>query len=281
MPESGAAITVASFNIHAGVDGWGRPFEAIERCAALEADILVVQEDWCPVDSGAGVADVLAARCGYTLFTATLGRGWRYPPPADAGPRFGPRLTSERVVGVRLDRPGGAAERRRQRRPPPSEGGAERGHWRLALLTRLPVTGSRTIELKRLRRDPARRVALVANLDLAGTPLNVIGVHMAHLNQGSLVQFAQLRRELKAFVGPTIIAGDMNLWSAPLRVLLPGWSEAVRGRTWPAWRPIAQPDHILVRGELGRSSGEVVACGGSDHRPIRARVWPLAAPVPR
>jgi endonuclease/exonuclease/phosphatase family metal-dependent hydrolase len=278
MAEQGATITVASFNIHAGVDGWGRPFDAVGACAGLDADVLVVQEDWAPLDTGAGVCETIAAQHGYTLFSATFARGWRYPVPADAGPSFGPGPMSDRTVGVRIDRASAAARRRHRRRGRGYGGaGAERGEWRLCLLSRLPVHATRTVELAFLRRDPARRVALIASLDLGGTPLMVVGVHMAHLKQGSLFQFAQLRRELSHLTGPAIVTGDMNLWSAPLRLLLPGWTEAVRGRTWPAWRPLAQADHILVNAGLAHANGEVVDCGGSDHLAIRARVWPQGA----
>jgi endonuclease/exonuclease/phosphatase family metal-dependent hydrolase len=53
---------------------------------------------------------------------------------------------------------------------------------------------------------------------------------------------------------------------------MPGWRRAVVGRTWPAWRPHSQIDHILVRGALQPVRGEVLPHGGSDHRPVRAEL---------
>ena len=64
----------------------------------------------------------------------------------------------------------------------------------------------------------------------------------------------------------------MNLWGPPVRIFLPEWHRAVKGRTWPAWSPHSQIDHVLVRGPLGIASGEVLANAGSDHRPVRARL---------
>ena len=53
---------------------------------------------------------------------------------------------------------------------------------------------------------------------------------------------------------------------------MPGWRRAVVGRTWPAWRPHSQIDHILVRGALRPVAGAVLPHAGSDHRPVRAEI---------
>ncbi len=108
-----------------------------------------------------------------------------------------------------------------------------------------------------------------------GRPLRVIGIHMSHLSHGSVLQLRVLHRLLATSPTPAVLAGDMNMWGPPLSALLPGWSRAVRGRTWPAWRPVAQLDHILVtRGVRRWGAGEVVPVIGSDHLPVRARVSP-------
>ena len=55
-PERAAPdLVVASFNIHSGVDGWGRRFDLVRACAELDADLIVLQEAWTP-DSGKGTA---------------------------------------------------------------------------------------------------------------------------------------------------------------------------------------------------------------------------------
>jgi endonuclease/exonuclease/phosphatase family metal-dependent hydrolase len=57
-----------------------------------------------------------------------------------------------------------------------------------------------------------------------------------------------------------------------VRAFLSGWHKAVKGRTWPAWNPHSQIDHILVRGNVRVSSGDVLPAAGSDHRPVRAEL---------
>lgn len=265
-------LTVATFNIHAGVDGWGRPFDAVQACAALDADVLVLQEDWAPRD-GPSIGESVAERLGCSLSTVTLARGWMHPVPADAGPGFGPGSLSRRQAGLRLDSSLATRARRRQRHAATPPSVSRRGEWRLSVLSRLPLLGKRAVELEWLRRDPARRFALIVELDNDGESLTVVGVHMSHLTQGSLVQFAQLRRELPRGPSPALVAGDMNLWGPPLRLLLPGWSESVRGRTWPSWRPLAQTDHILINGALGHENGELLSLGSSDHLAARVEVF--------
>lgn len=263
-------VTVASFNVHSGVDGWGRPFDVVEACAHLDADVIVMQEDWAAGSDGPGLSDLVAQRLGYVTNSETLAHGWRYPVPADATPRFGPPRLSGRTAGVRLDR---GPSRRGRSRLGPQPAGSERGRWRLAVLTRLPVRGTQVIALAQLRRDPARRVALVIELDTCGSPLTVVGVHMPHLKHGSPLNYAELRRALRVIHGSVVVAGDMNLSGPALRLLLPGWRDTVKGRTWPSWRPLAQPDHILVNASAAHEPGHVVSCGGSDHLAIRASVY--------
>jgi hypothetical protein len=41
-------LVVASFNVHGGVDGFGRPFDVIAACGELDADLVVLQESWSP-----------------------------------------------------------------------------------------------------------------------------------------------------------------------------------------------------------------------------------------
>ena len=149
----------------------------------------------------------------------------------------------------------------------------------MAVLARVPVVRSTTIELGRLPGDRGRRGALVLVVGVCGTEVVVAGTHMSHLSSGSPVQFRALRWSLAEHAGerPAVLAGDLNLWGPPAVALLPGWHRAVKGRTWPAWRPHSQPDHILVR-RLEVVDGAVMPHAGSDHRPVRAvlRVRPGA-----
>jgi endonuclease/exonuclease/phosphatase family metal-dependent hydrolase len=112
----------------------------------------------------------------------------------------------------------------------------------------------------------------VVEVDVGGPTVTVVGAHMAHLSTGSPLHFVRLRRALETLGGPVVVTGDMNLWGPPTTALLGPYRRAVRARTWPAWRPIAQPDHILVNRHLVVADGGVADGAGSDHRPVWARL---------
>jgi endonuclease/exonuclease/phosphatase family metal-dependent hydrolase len=141
------------------------------------------------------------------------------------------------------------------------------------VLSRLAVSHVETLDLGRLSRDNSRlRAALFAEIDLDGYPLTVVGTHLAHFVQGSPILLERLRRRLPPTREPAVLAGDMNFWGPPVSLALPGWRRAVRARTYPAWRPHSQIDHIFVTRALRVVSGEAVRAGRSDHLPIRARL---------
>ena len=75
---------------------------------------------------------------------------------------------------------------------------------------------------------------------------------------------------LRELGGPTVIAGDCNMWGPPIAAVLRGRRRAVRGRTWPAPRPHSQIDHIWIDRHLRALDGRVGDDVGSDHRPVRA-----------
>ncbi len=271
MGARGDDITVASFNVHAGIDGWGRRFDVTAVCRQLDADVLVVQEAWAP-ETGPSMGEQVAGEFGYDLSWYPMASGRRGLPNAAATARWAPTrdvrteanalyLEGEIGVSARVAR----SERYRE---------AERGTWGLAVLSRLPVTATTTVELGRRGHDRGRRAALVLDVLVGDASAVVAGTHMSHLTSGSPVQLRALGRALAAHIGerPAVLAGDMNLWGRPLVRLLPGWRRAVKGRTWPAWRPHSQPDHVLVRGGIDVVSGTVWAHAGSDHRPVSARL---------
>jgi hypothetical protein len=280
LDGSGSALTVASLNLHAGVDDQNVPFDVVGACALLDADVVVLQEVWWP-HGGWSQADDVGRALGYEVCWTPFGTGRRFPEPAVGGHGVG-RWTG-RPPAVVLDRrgrargevpgvgdvPAGRAERRSTR---VGDRVGEPGRLGLAVLSRLPVRSQRTVELRCLRRDGASRAALVVVLGVGDVDVTVVGVHMAHLSQGSLWQYADLRRALAASVPAGVVAGDMNLWGPVVQRLLPGWRRAVIGRSWPARLPVGQPDHVLVRSSLRPDRGEVMAGVGSDHRPVRARL---------
>ena len=268
-------LTVANFNMHAGVDGWGRPFDPIAVCRSLDADVLVLEEAWTSEAAGPGdgQAEQIAAALGYQVVTCTLAEGRRAQPHPAATARWLPRLGFRRGKNALFFdsvRPLPAVT---LASPRFVEG--ERGSWGIAVLTRHGMLrgDTHTLHLPVLARDRVHRAAIVVDLTVQGLALSVIGTHMSHLEYGSHRHYAALKGLLRTEARPdAVLLGDMNLWGPPVRAFLPEWHRAVKGRTWPAWNPHSQIDHILVRGAVQIVSGEVLADAGSDHRPVRAEL---------
>jgi endonuclease/exonuclease/phosphatase family metal-dependent hydrolase len=211
------------------------------------------------------MAEEVGAELGYQVFEHTLASGRRATPHPEArggwmrplawrGTSHALFLDSERALPARA-----LASARYQT--------AQKGRWSLAVLSRLPVDAHHYVGLPKLRRDTSQRGAIVVSVE----GLTVVGTHMSHLTYGSPSHFAQLATLLDGEIGagPGVLAGDMNLWGPPVRAFLPRWRQAVRGRTWPAWRPHSQLDHILVRGALEVRGSAVIPMTHSDHRPVR------------
>jgi endonuclease/exonuclease/phosphatase family metal-dependent hydrolase len=263
-------LSIANFNMHCGMDGWGRPFDFATAIASLGTDVVVLEESWTASGADAGQAEQVAAALGYTVYTHVLGQGRRIRPQRDAAdswiaqPSWSDNNRALFMDGVRPQPAKVQALARWQE--------AEPGIWSLAVLLRpdLAVEATRVVPLRQLRADRVRRVALVVDLEVEGRPLSVVGTHMPHLPYGSHRSWAELRRALRTEARPdAVLAGDMNTWGPLVRFFLPGWHRAVVGRTWPAWSPHSQIDHIMTRGALRPVSGEVLPDAGSDHRPIR------------
>src|SRR5207302_7846685 len=70
-----STLSVATFNIH-----WGRrprpynPFDVLEACRVLDADVLALQEVWRP-DGGVSVAEEAADALGYEVHQTWTCRG--------------------------------------------------------------------------------------------------------------------------------------------------------------------------------------------------------------
>jgi endonuclease/exonuclease/phosphatase family metal-dependent hydrolase len=261
-------VVVASFNVHGGVDGFGRPFDIIGSCREIDADILILQESWSPA-VGEPLARVVGDALGYRVdeLAMTAASVATAPETSPEASSWGPVLVARGPWGLRV------GEGPEGRRRPAGTRGIERGTWGIALLSRVPVTGTVTLDLGQLRRDPARRGAIAVEVGLGGRTLRIIGTHLSHLSHGSVFQLRALERLISRPETPAVLMGDMNMWGPPLSGLLPGWRRVVRGRTWPAWRPVAQLDHILVTAGVATvGRGEVLAVRGSDHLPVRARL---------
>lgn len=240
MPE----LTIVSFNVHWGVGDRRHgypPFDIATTCGGFEADVLVLQETWAP-DGGPAQHDEVAAALGMEVVAVPMARSMLEPKP-----KLASRADPERRTGD--------------------------GDWCMALLTRQPIRTTRVIELPPLRTDPSTRALLHAELDVDGTNLTVVATHFSHLEFGSPLQARALRRGLPPADRAAVFAGDMNMWGWTIAAMVPnGWRRVVRGKTWPARRPLHQIDHILVTPSVEVVRGEVLPDAGSDHRPIRARI---------
>lgn len=272
-----AELVVASFNLHVGVDGWGLGFDAVGACDALGADVLVLQEAFA-TEAGGSLVATIASALGYRVLTVPLAPVRRFPadphrPPPDGagwGPRRGTRARPfivDPAPGVPRARRTVAALPARRRRAR-----VERGTWELAVLHRPPATATKVVPLPQLSRDVAARQVALVELDTPGGRFTICGTHLAHLGQGSPLQIRALGQILADVDGPSALLGDMNCFGLPLVAALPGWRRAVRGRSWPTWRPAVQPDHVLVNAAVRVISGTVVHVGGSDHYPVRAHL---------
>ena len=261
-PPGPATLRVASFNVHMGVDGWGRPFDLLAECADLDADLLILQEAWTPDDGSPGTAALVADHLGYDIVAeAHLAHARLYEPVAVDTGRWAPVLGQVRKT-LRLDEerfkvPAGSRDRT-----------ADHGRWGLAVLARVPCRDEEVLSLGKLRRDPASRAVVRCTTDLGGVELTVHGTHMSHITHLSPAQYRRLARLLPPLDRPALLAGDMNMWGPPASSFFRGWRRAVVGRTWPAHRPHSQLDHVLVTPALRVVDARVAEATGSDHRPV-------------
>ncbi len=229
-------LSLASLNLHAGLDATGRPYAVADAIAGLGADVVVVQENWRP-DGQRSLAEQAAARCGYAAY-------------AEIDVIKGRTRTQ---LGVAAD---------------PADG--ETGAWGLAIMSRLPWRALATLPLGAAPGDVVgERRALLAEIPTDDGVLRVAGVHLTHrLVHGP----AQLRRLLAGLARsplPTVVAGDFNMCRPAIHLARP-YRTTARGRTWPAARPVAQIDHILAGPGVTARDAAPAPAVGSDHLPVRA-----------
>lgn len=171
------------------------------------------------------------------------------------------------------------------------------GHDGVMVLSRLPWADARPVALAGAGPADALRVTV----DLAGRPVDVVGLHLrwpvspanAAARQRALTGLAALARQTPR---PLVLLGDFNLTphdGAFAELLAQGGlanAAAASGllTTWPAtnggWAgrlPGLQIDHCLVSHGIRAESFTLGPWVGSDHRPILVRLevpLPLNAP---
>lgn len=230
-----ATFSLTSFNARWGLTIDDEPFDVASVVAGFDTDLVSLQEVWDPTSGGSGLPEA-ARDLGYQLIHVPLS-------PSRVHPR--PEITAD---------PSAAA-----------------GTWGVALLSRLPVRSTRTVDLGRLveRWDVADRFAILAEVDLGGTTITVTTVHLSFALPNAIAQLRRLSGYLPAH-RPSIVAGDCNLWGPLATSVVTDHRRAVRGRTWPAQRPHSQLDHILVSPTIAVDRAAVLDPAGSDHRPVQA-----------
>jgi endonuclease/exonuclease/phosphatase family metal-dependent hydrolase len=234
MPMSSAgAITVASLNMHGGVDRFGQPYDIDAACLQLKADVIALQEVWQPAeepDQLAATADRLGLRMIYAELAA--------------------RTSLRRLRVGRDTRPGG---------------------WGIAILTAHPVLSYHVVPLGRAPGDAVPRAAQVITVGMAGgRALRVANTHLTH-RFSSPVQLLLLAGRLGAGTEPTLITGDLNM-PGLATLAAARYRRALRGPTYPAHRPLIQLDHFLAGAGVLVDAAEVLTGVGSDHLPIRAHL---------
>lgn len=241
-------MTFASLNLHCGFSRQDQPYDVSAAICQLDAAVVCLQEVWQPLTAPSSAAE---------------------EPPDDPLAGAAEKIGAEVYRAQMCGRPSVASLGLRAISGP--------GQLGIAVLTTLPVSSYRIIELGCAPGDGVPRVAQVLRLELPGGPMRLVNTHLTHVLT-SPVQLtrliARLRRDrLTNGSPPTLIAGDLNM---PRKIAgrFPGLTPAVTGPTYPADRPRVQIDHLLASRSVATVDTAVLPPAGSDHLPIRARLLP-------
>ncbi len=210
-PVRRPSCTLATFNVHMGVDGWGRPYDIVGPVPGRSGPTSTCCRSRGPPTTGARAPPPGSPRAWGTRSWPR----WPWPTAASSPPiprpvrRWGPPLLRPRKT-LRLD-----GEHWTSAKEPGSRSFV-RGRWGMALLSRVPVRDVEVIPLGQLRRDSARRAVIRGVVDLEGGPIVVHGTHMSHITHGSHAQYRLLGTKLPPVTTAAVLAGDMNLWGPPV-----------------------------------------------------------------
>ena len=259
-------ISVATFNIHAGVDGWGRPFDVVGAARRIDADVLILEEN-AGADGAPSIADTVAKTLGYRVVLRPF-TGVKlvepFAPTADE-PSWGPTGLRPQVRAIRYAQE--ASLRWRQMTEAERQRPARAATLGLAVLARVDHRHE-VAPLPNLLADPTRRALISLEIPLDSGTVRVAGTHLGHLTHGSPRQMNRIRSLLRSGP-PTVLGGDFNCWGPLLLGFLPKMRRAVVGPTWPSWRPRHQIDHLLVSRGLEVVDAAIFDSLGSDHLAVR------------
>jgi endonuclease/exonuclease/phosphatase family metal-dependent hydrolase len=237
-----AVLRVGTWNVASGRLPDGRPGstdQLADAVRSLDVDVLALQELDRNQPRSGGVDQLAVAAAAFdaagSVFVATLagspgpGRAWRAVTDdvGPDGPTYGIGLVSRLPVLAWRVRRFGAS--------------------RAVLPMPLPGPGGRP-RLLFVPDEP--RAAVAAVVDAPGGPMTVVSTHLSFAPAVSVRQLRALRRWVRTFPSPVVVAGDLNL-PGPLPRWLTGWTSLADGPTYPAADPRVQLDHLM----LARSDG--------------------------
>ena len=123
-----------------------------------------------------------------------------------------------------------------------------------ALLTRWPVLAHQHEDVSDHRFE--QRGLLHVEVEFQNKPVHVIVVHLGLIPGSRVRQIGQIQRFIEREVppgAPLVVAGDFNDWGGQIKRMLAQfglyeYDDAPRMFTYPARLPLAQLDHVYVRG---------------------------------
>lgn len=113
------------------------------------------------------------------------------------------------------------------------------------------------------------RVAIVAEVATPRGRLDVVTTHLSFLRVWNRRQLHGLLAALGPLSRPTVLMGDLNMQPRPVQRVT-GLEPLAAGRTFPAYAPVEQIDHILATPGVAPATGRVVELPVSDHRALVA-----------
>jgi endonuclease/exonuclease/phosphatase family metal-dependent hydrolase len=146
--------------------------------------------------------------------------------------------------------------------------------WQVARLPRIPfrfpmyLPGPRRVAII----DEEPRSAVIARIDSPLGPITVANTHLSFVPGWNRMQLGRLIRNLRAFDGPRVLIGDLNM-KPPAPSRWTGLRPLAQGATFPADAPDRQLDHILTDSAALRVDGcSTPSLAISDHRALVADV---------
>lgn len=122
------------------------------------------------------------------------------------------------------------------------------------------------------------RVVLAAVVETRRGPMTVGCCHLTYVQGWNVAQLRRALALLRPLPAPRFLLGDFNM-AGRLPALASRWRSLARARTFPAWRPLLQIDHVLAEGHVDLLGSSVRQLPVSDHRAVVVDVDDAPRPV--